>query len=117
MAFALEGSMNKLALGRRIHNARKERGLTSEKLSELCDINATYLRQIESGVKTPSLQVFVTICQQLSVSPHYLLAEELVDVSGEDITGLLKLLEEATPRQTELIAAMIRSALNALTES
>ena len=108
--------MDKLALGRRIHNARKEQGLTSEKLSELCNINATYLRQIESGVKTPSLQVFVAICQQLCVSPHYLLAEELTGVSGEKITLLRKLLEEATPRQMELIAAMIQGALNVLEE-
>ena len=108
--------MDKLALGRRIHTARKEQGLTSEKLSELCHINATYLRQIESGAKTPSLPVFVTICQQLRVSPHYLLADELVSTGNENIDVLLKLMDEATPRQQELIAVMIRSALNTLDE-
>lgn len=36
-------------LGRRINAARKDRGITSERLSELCNINDTYMRQIESG--------------------------------------------------------------------
>ena len=47
--------MDKTLLGKRINTARKERGLTSERLSEACGINATYLRQIESGAKVPSL--------------------------------------------------------------
>ena len=41
--------MDKKAFGSRLRQARKDRGLTSEKLSELCNINATYLRQIEGG--------------------------------------------------------------------
>ena len=45
--------MDKKLLGRRINAARKDRGWTSEHLSEICNINATYLRQIESGAKTP----------------------------------------------------------------
>ena len=40
-------------LGRRINAARKDRGITSERLSELCNINDTYMRQIESGAKIP----------------------------------------------------------------
>lgn len=43
--------MDKKAFGSRLRQARKDRGLTSEKLSELCNINATYLRQIEGGTK------------------------------------------------------------------
>ena len=109
--------MDKLALGRRIHTVRKEQGLTSEKLSELCHINATYLRQIESGAKTPSLPVFVTICRQLQVSPHYLLADELAGTGSDGTAELLQLLAQATPRQLELITVMIRSALRTLDES
>ena len=67
--------MDKKLLGKRINTARKDRGWTSERLSEACNINATYLRQIESGAKTPSLQVFVTLCSTLNVSPTYLLAD------------------------------------------
>lgn len=108
--------MDKLALGRRINTARKERGITGEKLSELCNINATYLRQIESGSKTPSLPMFVTICQQLRVSPQYLLADDLASVTSTGFDDLVHLLDIATPRQAELITGMIRCATSIVEE-
>ena len=40
--------MDKKLPGKRINTARKERDWTSERLSEACNINATYLRQIEA---------------------------------------------------------------------
>ena len=43
--------MDKITFGGRINIARKEQEITGEKLAELCNINATYLRQIESGKK------------------------------------------------------------------
>ena len=47
--------MEKNGLGKRLNAVRKDKGLTSDKLSEMCNINATYLRQIEGGTKMPSL--------------------------------------------------------------
>ena len=72
--------MDKKLLGRQINRARKDRNLTSEKLSEACNINATYLRQIEFGAKMPSLSVFISICRELKVSPSYLLSDILPDL-------------------------------------
>ena len=59
--------MDKKLLGKRINIARKERGWTSERLSEACNINATYLRQIESGAKVPSLQVCVLLLSLIHI--------------------------------------------------
>ena len=104
--------MDKKLLGRRINAARKEHGWTSERLSEICNINATYLRQIESGAKTPSLQVFVALCEALKVSPTYLLlADSLPGAESQDLDALLTLCRRATPKQLNMITAMIRSAL------
>ena len=108
--------MDSAALGKKINAARKEQGLTGERLSEMCNINATYLRQIEGGTKTPSLPVFVTICQQLHVSPHYLLSADLETVKHHDNAQLHKLLESATPKQTDLIFTMIQAALEVVGE-
>ena len=69
--------MERKGLGKRINEVRKDRGFTADKLSELCNINATYLRQIEGGVKMPSLPVFIDICNSLRISPDYLLQDEL----------------------------------------
>lgn len=64
--------MEKNGLGKRINAVRKDRSLTADRLSEMCNINATYLRQIEGGVKMPSLSVFIDICKALKISPDYL---------------------------------------------
>ena len=69
--------MENNGLGRRINAVRKDRGLTADRLSEMCNINATYLRQIEGNVKMPSLSVFIDICRALKISPDYLLQDEL----------------------------------------
>ena len=100
-------------LGRRINAARKDRGITSERLSELCNINETYMRQIESGAKIPSLPVFVTICKELRVSPSYLLADVLEGSGSTDLDELTDLLKNATPSQIRMMTAMIRAALGA----
>ena len=106
--------MDKKLLGKRINTARKDRGWTSERLSEACNINATYLRQIESGAKTPSLQVFVTLCSTLNVSPTYLLADNLNLTESQDLDSLLALCRSATPKQVNMIVAMVRSALESV---
>ena len=103
--------MDKKLLGRRINSARKDKGLTSEKLSEACHINATYLRQIEAGAKTPSLPIFISICEHLSVSPSYLLTDQLYNTEISDMDELFELWKKATPKQIKMIAAIIRSAL------
>ena len=71
------GIMETKGLGKRINMVRKDRGFTADRLSELCSINATYLRQIEGGTKVPSLPVFINICNALKISPDYLLQNKL----------------------------------------
>ena len=106
--------MDKKQFGKRLHTARKEQGLTSEKLSEACNINATYIRQIEAGVKVPSLPVFVTLCRQLKVSPSYLLSEVLSDFDIEEMDTLLELRQKATPKQLKIISSMVKCVLDLL---
>ena len=108
--------MDKKLLGKRINTARKDRGWTSERLAEACSINATYLRQIEAGTKIPSLPVFVSLCEALNVSPTYLLIEVLPQQGNQDMDALLELLQNATPKQLNMMTSMIRSALEASKE-
>ena len=104
--------MDKKLLGKKINISRKDKGLTSEKLSELCNINATYLRQIESGAKMPRLPVFISICRELKVSPSYLLADILSDPEIQEMDVLSELWEKASPKQIKMVNSMIRSALD-----
>ena len=98
-------------LGKRINMVRKDRGFTADRLSELCNINATYLRQIEGGIKMPSLPVFIAICNALKISPDYLLQDVLVENEVSKIKELAELWESTSPSEQEIATAMIRAVL------
>ena len=77
--------MNGVALGAKIHEVRRLRHITSDKLAELCGVGPVHIRKIESGAKVPSIYLFVRICNVLHVSPDYLLRDSLEDtLDGSD---------------------------------
>ena len=106
--------MDRKPLGKKIRSARKDKGLTGEKLAEACCINSSYLRQLESGVKTPSLPLFISLCNHLEVSPSYLLADYISATEDTDI--LIEFCRKATPSQTRMITSMLKSALESMQE-
>ena len=123
--------MDTQSLGKRIRLARKEKGHTGEELAELCHISPTYLRQIESGAKIPSLPLFVKLCNALNVSPAYLFADVcrnmeasaafLMDqmVERDDLGEyeyIKALWRNATPGQLALALAIVRSVVEQLQE-
>lgn len=108
--------MDKKLFGKKLNMARKDRGLTSERLSETCGLNSTYLRQIEGGTKIPSLPVFVLLCQKLKVSPSYLLSGEFEDYDVQEMDMLFDLWQRATPTQIKMISAMVKSVIDILDE-
>lgn len=109
--------MDSKLLGKRINMARKDSGMTGEKLAEMCNINPTYLRQLECGAKLPSLPMFVELCKVLRVSPSYLLADILPETETGEMDILLKLWSCATPSQIRLITSIARGALDAIDET
>ena len=111
IAYGMGGVMEGKGFGKRINIVRKDRGFTADRLSELCNINTTYLRQIESGIKVPSLPVFINICNALKISPDYLLRDALEDNQVSKIRELAELWESTSPSQQEIAAAMIRAVL------
>lgn len=103
--------MEKNGLGKRINAVRKDRSLTADRLSEMCNINATYLRQIEGGVKMPSLSVFIDICKALKISPDYLLQDELEENEISTIREIEALWKDTSPSKQTLALAMIKAVL------
>ena len=104
-------------LGKRLKMIRLDKGFTADKLSELCNINAMYLRQIEGGKKTPSLPLFIDICNSLQISPNYLLQDDLITNEISQIKELNQLWEHTTPSQQIIVIAMIQAALKCLSKT
>ena len=99
--------MDKLTMGDRIKSARKKIGLTQEALAEKVDVTAFYMGEIERGVKTPSLDLFIRLVEVLDVSSDYLLRDT---VSTGNVYGdkrMARKLENLTPRQRAAVEALI----------
>jgi len=97
-------------LGVRIHTARRKKGITSNRLAELCGVGAVHIRKIESGVKLPSIPRFIMICNALETSPQYLLQDSL-DLNDSDTLRLLDKLQALPPSQLELAESLIDTML------
>lgn len=50
-----------------IRNAREKRGLSQYKLAKMVGITQSFMNEIESGKKSPSIEVFFRICQALDI--------------------------------------------------
>jgi len=109
--------MNTIAqtLGARIHTARRYRGITSNRLAELCGVGAVHIRKIESGAKLPSIQTFIMICNALHTSPQYLLQDSLESSDSDVQMRLLNKIRELPAAQVELAESLIDTMLMQLT--
>lgn len=94
-----------------IHEVWKARGLPADRPPEWCNINATYLRQIEDDAKTHSLPVFIDIRKALHVSLDDLLRDELGENEISKIHEIEMLWREAPLPKQELVLEMIKAAL------
>lgn len=97
-------------LGARIHTVRRKKGITSNRLAELCGVGAVHIRKIESGVKLPSILRFIMICNAIETSPQYLLQDSL-DLNDSDTLRLLDKLQALPPSQLELAESLIDTML------
>ena len=62
-----------LAMGKRIQHRRKELKITQGELAERLGISNNHVSSIENGKTNPSVDVFIDICNELKVTPDYLL--------------------------------------------
>ena len=53
-----------------IKKYRLQKGLTQEKLVELCDISPDYISEIERGKKTPSIKRLIIIADILKIETY-----------------------------------------------
>ncbi|QUH31100.1 helix-turn-helix domain-containing protein [Vallitalea guaymasensis] len=102
--------VNKVMFGKRLKEVRKLRNITSNKLAELCGIEPSFVRQIESAAKYPSIPVFVKLCNALSISPDYLLKDSLIEIKEPDnLKALYNKIKILTPNEIELATDIIEN--------
>ena len=63
------------AFGAVLRKQRHEADLTQEALAARCGLHATYISQLERGLKTPSLAVLMDLAGELGVRASVLVEE------------------------------------------
>ena len=101
-------------LGLRIRQARKAKGLTQEKLSEMVDLSPNYLSRVEtSNGGVISLPALVKICNALDVGMDYMLSDSL-KVSESNILSLNALNEEDLQHIEVIVRKFVKYKTNLL---
>ena len=74
---------------RNLRKYRKHRGFTQEKLAELCDKDTSYMCQIETRKRFPSMELIEKIAEALQIKPHLFFLDDS-DEGMEQIPPLVK---------------------------
>lgn len=74
----------KVLLGRRVRELRLRRDLTQEKLSELSQVDRTYINSCEKGKRNVSIVLISKICKGLDVSMMEFFSSPIFDGVFED---------------------------------
>ena len=70
-----------IAFGRRVREARKNKGISQESLAEMAGIDRSYMGNIERGEKDVTLKKVYEICDALEVDINDLVQQSQSDKS------------------------------------
>ena len=72
--------LDAVAVGNVIQDLREKKGLSQDVVSGFAGIGRTHLSAIERGLRNPTLETFVRVCEALGVKPSDLMA--LIEQAG-----------------------------------
>lgn len=106
--------MDKTNLGKRLRESRMNKGLTLQALAKKAEIGEVYLGEIERGLKTPSMNIFIKIIEALNVSADYVLRDELSSGSIYIFDEITDKLKDLSPQQRKTAADILDAYVNNL---
>ena len=106
--------MDKSTLGKKLRQARQQKGHTLQSLAEKAGIGNVYLGEIERGLKMPSLNSFIRIIEALDVSADSILREELSSGKTYIYDELTQKMQSLTPKQRKTATDILNAYLQNL---
>ena len=106
--------MERAAVGRRIREARLQKGYTQQYLADRAEIGVVYISEIERGIKMPSINSFVKIIEALDVSADYVLRDEVSTGKEFFCSEITEKLLGLTPGQCKTATAILDAYLDNL---
>jgi len=71
------------AVGQELRLCRTKKGLSQENLGFEASLHRTYISLIERGLKSPTINTVVRICEALEISPDVFLKHVMQRVAGK----------------------------------
>ena len=103
--------MDKTALGKKLRQARQNKGYTQHALAEIAGVGDVYLGEIERGIKMPSLNIFIKLIEALDISADYILRDELTSGKEFIYDEITQKLKNLTPKQRKTAADILDAYL------
>lgn len=96
-----------MEVGKRIRELREMRGLTVNRLANMAGLSQSFLREIELGNKTPTVETLSYFCDALEISlAEFFSGEEKSEINPVLKTSLCRLSEEQQMRLAEFLNSM-----------
>lgn len=96
-------------IGERIKYFREQRNITVNKLANLSGVSQSYLREIELGLKQPTVEYLEYICFGLNISLQEFFSEENSDINPSVLFAIKKLSQDEQIKLAEFINAVVNS--------
>lgn len=106
--------MDYYGIGQRIRRFRRAQGLSQEQLAEMIGISVTHMSHIETGNTKLSLPVLVNLAAALHTGTDELLFEAPEGQKKKGMGEIQTVLDACSPRETKIIAAIVKSAKAAM---
>ena len=104
--------LDKVLIGKRIRERRKESGISQELLAEWAGLSPSHISKIENGINDMSLETFASIASILRVPADYLLHGEQLTIPGRDMFG--DLMKDMSEQEQMLLYDVIKTVRNGL---
>lgn len=95
-------------LGSKIRSARKNQGLTQEKLAELIDVTPAFVGHIERGERSLSLSTLLKITQTLHISMDSLFSSPDLSAPEQTVDAFRQLIQGCTPSVQSAVIELVR---------
>ena len=95
--------MDYVAIGQRIRQFRKQRGLTQEQLAEMIGISTTHMSHIETGTTKLSLPVLVLLTEALHVGADDLICTQQGSRTEETFVRISAMLRGCSSEKAQVI--------------
>lgn len=106
--------MTKIEMGRRIREARLNKGYTMSRLAKEAGTGMVYIGEIERGLKMPSINIFIKIINVLDISADYVLRYETKSGERYVLDEFSSKLTKLTKEQKQTVMRILDAYINNL---